>query len=329
MKSTSALRSPALPALETETTSFAEDVRRGFAERPRRVPPRWFYDALGSALFDAITRLPWYPISRSEKRLLAGARPELKVLRGSTARVVEMGCGNGEKLSLVLDAVADGRPLEVALVDVSAEALAASASRALAHPGVTVRTLSATYAEGLARALEGRDRDGRALVLFLGSNLGNFEPEDAADFLHAVRAALRPGDRLLLGAELRTGDPSVVVAYDDPLGVTAAFNRNLLVRMNRELGADFDLAAWDHRAVWNAGANRVEMHLVSRREQHVSIPAAGVSTRVHAGEAIFTEASYKYPLDVLVASLGAVGFVLRIPWVDAETRVALLLFEAA
>ena len=144
-----------------------------------------------------------------------------------------------------------------------------------------------------------------------------------------MRASLRPGDRLLLGADLRKSDPAVVVAYDDPLGVTAAFNRNLLVRMNRELGADFDLAAWDHRAVWNADANRIEMHLVSRREQHVSIPAAGVSTRFHAGEVIFTEASYKYPLDVLVASLGAVGFVLRSPWVDPETRYALLLVEAA
>lgn len=329
MRSTSAVRRPVLPALETETASFADDVRRGFAERPRRVPPRWLYDALGSALFDAITRLPWYPISRAEKRLLAGARPGLKALRGSTACVVEMGCGNGEKLSLVLDAVAHGRALHVSLVDVSEEALAASASRALAHPGVSVETVEATFIEGLGRALSGRPREGRALVLFLGSNLGNFEPEDAADFLHAVRGSLRPGDRLLLGADLRKSDPAAVAAYDDPLGVTAAFNRNLLVRMNRELGADFDLAAWGHRAVWNADANRIEMHLVSLREQHVSIPAAGVSTRFHANEAIFTEASYKYPLDVLVASLGAVGFVLRSPWVDPETRVALLLFEAA
>ena len=178
------------------------------------------------------------------------------------------------------------------------------------HPGVDRRDGRGHVRRGpRSRALRERPREGRALVLFLGSNIGNFEPEDAADFLHAVRAALRPGDRLLLGADLRKNDADVVVAYDDPLGVTAAFNRNLLVRMNRELGADFDLAAWDHRALWNAEADRVEMHLVSRRPQHVSIPAAGVSARFHAGESIFTEASYKYPLDVLVASLGAVGFV--------------------
>jgi dimethylhistidine N-methyltransferase len=240
-----------------------------------------------------------------------------------------MGCGNGEKLDIVLDALADGRPLEVSLVDVSDDALAASALRARSHPGVAVETVEATYAEGLALALSERPRDGRALVLFLGSNLGNFEPRDAADLLHAVRAALRPGDRLLLGADLRKDGPDVVAAYDDPLGVTAAFDLNLLARMNRELGADFDLGAWAHRAVWNADENRVEMHLVSRRDQHVSIPAAGVSTRIHAGETIFTEASYKYPLDVLVASLGALGFTLRYPWVDSETHVALLLFEAA
>ena len=328
MRSTAALRRQVLPS-PAGSASFADDVREGFAERPRRVPPRWFYDPLGSALFDAITRLPWYPVSRSEKRLLARACPQLRALRTSTSCVVEMGCGNGEKLDVVLDALADGRPLDVSLVDVSDDALAASALRACSHPGVAVETVEATYAEGLALALTERPREGRALVLFLGSNLGNFEPEDAADLLHAVRAALRPGDRLLLGADLRKDDAGVLAAYDDPLGVTAAFDLNLLARMNRELGADFDLGAWAHRAVWNAGENRVEMHLVSLRDQHVSIPAADVSTRIHAGETIFTEASYKYPLDVLVASLGAVGFTLRNPWVDPETRVALLLFEAA
>jgi dimethylhistidine N-methyltransferase len=326
MKSSSA-RQPVRQAA-SEAPTFAEDVRQGFSERPRRVSPRWFYDPLGSALFDAITRLPWYPITSSEKRLLTGACPELKVLRGSTAFVVEMGCGNGEKLDIVLDALADGRSLGVALVDVSSEALAATAVRARTHPGVSVETVEATYVEGLGRALAGRPREGRALVLFLGSNLGNFEPGDAAEFLHAVRSELRPGDRLLLGADLRKPDASAVVAYDDPLGVTACFNRNVLQRMNRELGADFDLSAWRHSAVWNGDANRIEMYLVSTREQHVSIPAAGVSTRFHAGEAIFTEASYKYPLDVLVASLGAVGFALKSPWLDPETRYALLLFEA-
>ena len=309
--------------------SFASDVRQGFAERPPRIPPRWFYDALGSALFDAITHLPWYRITQAEKRLLREACPELRALRRSTARLVELGSGNGEKLDLVLGALADGQRLDVGLVDVSPAALAAAGLRAEAHAGVVVASVEATYADGLARALAGRPADGGALVLFLGSNLGNLDPQETGEFLRGVRGALRPADRLLLGADLVKPEEDLLLAYEDPVGVTAAFNRNLLERMNRELGADFDLGLWDHRAVWNTGESRVEMHLVSRAEQLVTIPAAGVAAPFRTGETIFTEASYKYTPDALAATLGAAGFVETRSWTDDAARYALVLFEAA
>lgn len=308
--------------------SFASDVRQGFAERPPRIPPRWFYDALGSALFDAITLLPWYRIAQAEKRLLREACPALHALRRSTAGLVELGSGNGEKLDLVLGALADGQRLDVGLVDVSPAALAAASLRAEAHAGVVVARVEATYAEGLVRALAGRPAGGGALVLFLGSNLGNLGPEETADFLSGVRAALRPADRLLLGADLVKPEEELLLAYADPVGVTAAFNRNLLERMNRELGADFDLGLWDHRAVWNAGESRVEMHLVSRAEQVVTIPAAGVAAPFRTGESIFTEASYKYTPAALAATLRAAGFVETRSWTDDAARYALVLFEA-
>lgn len=309
--------------------SFASDVREGFSEDPRRVPPRWFYDALGSALFDAITRLPWYRITQAEKTLLALAHSELRAHRDRTSYVVEMGSGSGEKLDLVLAALAvEGHRLDVGLVDVSPEALAAARRKVESRPGVVVSCFEAPYAEGLARAMADRPRTGETLVLFLGSNLGNLDPGEASAFLRGVRAALRPGDRLLLGADAPKPQAELLLAYDDPVGVTAAFNRNLLQRMNRELGADFDLTAWEHRALWNAAESRIEMHLVSRGDQLVTIPAAGVRVRFRDGEALFTEASYKYAPDLLVATVGAAGFVERTPWIDGASRYALVLFEA-
>jgi L-histidine Nalpha-methyltransferase len=308
--------------------SFASDVRRGFARRPRRLPPRWFYDELGSSLFDAITHLPWYRITAAEKRLLASARPRLRGLARTTSLVVEMGTGSGEKLELVLGAMAGRRRLDVRLVDVSRAALAAARGRAEARPGVAVTCVEATYLEGLARATAGRPPAGTALVLFLGSNLGNMDPSEAAEFLSGVRAALRPGDRLLLGADYVKPGRDLLLAYDDPVGVTAAFNKNLLQRMNRELGADFDLAGWDHRAVWNARESRVEMHLVCRSARLVTIPAAGVKARFRAGETLFTEASYKVTPRLLAAMARAADFAAETSWTDAGARYGLVLFRA-
>lgn len=308
--------------------SFAADVRRGLSERPRRLDPKWFYDALGSALFDAITRLPWYRISTAEKALLRTACAPLRAIAGKTTLVIEMGTGGGEKLDLVLASLATGRKIDVALVDVSQAALDEASRRAEARPGVTATCVNATYLEGLAQATADRPRGGQALVLFLGSNLGNMDPREASDFLRGVRASLRPGDLFLIGADLVKPVDELLVAYDDPLGVTAAFDKNVLARMNRELGADFDLDQWEHRAVWNGGESRIEMHLESRKAQTVSIPGAGVTASFRAGETIHTESSYKYAPDLFVAAVGAAGFVERIPWADAASRYALVLFEA-
>jgi dimethylhistidine N-methyltransferase len=308
--------------------SFASDVRRGFGESPRRLPPHWFYDALGSALFEAITRLPWYRIASAEKGLLAAAREDLRALAGVTL-LVEMGAGNGEKLDLVLAAVAEpARGLDVGLVDVSAAALASARRRAEAHPGVRVSCVEATYLEGLSRVTAARPPSGTALVLFLGSNLGNLDPDGARAFLEGVRSAVAPGDRLLLGADLVKPEKDLLLAYDDPVGVTAAFDKNVLLRMNRELGADFDLALWDHRAVWNAGESRVEMHLVSLSDQSVTIPASNVAVRFRTGETIFTEASHKYDPERLAGAVCAAGFAGSGRWTDGDARYALFLFEA-
>ena len=167
------------------------------------------------------------------------------------------------------------------------------------------------------------------LVLFLGSNIGNFDPPAAHDFLTQIRGALRPGDALLLGADLVKPEAELVLAYDDPLGVTAAFNKNLLVRINRELLADFDLTSFDHRAIWNEAKSRIEMHLVSRRAQEVAIPRADCIVSFRRGEHIWTESSYKYTIEEVVQRGERAGFRSREQWVDGDARFALTLFVAA
>jgi dimethylhistidine N-methyltransferase len=307
--------------------TFASEVRSGLGERPRRLPPHWFYDELGSRLFDAICLLPWYRITRVERSLLVRAAGAMARDASGLALVAELGPGNGEKLSLFLSALGGSR--RVLLADISREALSAATAR-LAKAGFhDVATLRGTYERGLARIARERPRRGPALVLFLGSNIGNFEPARASRFLEDVRAALRPGDGFLLGADLVKPKADLLLAYDDPLGVTAAFNRNVLARMNRELGADFDLPSFAHRAVWNAGQGRVEMHLVSRRAQRVKIPGARLDVLLRKGESIFTEASYKYDPAKLRAQVEAAGFVTRRRFADAAAGYSLTLYEAA
>jgi L-histidine N-alpha-methyltransferase len=315
--------------------SFASEVRSGLAERPRQLPPHWFYDELGSRLFDAICLLPWYRITRVERRLLVrAARAMSRAMSGRTAPafVAELGPGNGEKLALFLTALAGRRGGVIAprvlLADISPEALSMAAAR-LAKAGIRdVVPLRGPYEKGLARIARERPARGAVLVLFLGSNVGNFEPERASKFLADVRAALRAGDGFLLGADLVKPERDLLLAYDDPLGVTAAFNLNVLARMNRELDADFDLASFAHRASWNAREGRVEMHLVSRRAQRVRIPGAGLRVSFRKGESIFTEASYKYDAAELRARVEAEGFLVTRRFEDRPAGYALTLYEA-
>jgi L-histidine Nalpha-methyltransferase len=305
---------------------FAEAVRYYLTQQPKQLPSRYLYDSLGSALFDAICHLPWYRITRAETRLLAAHGAEILFLSGPLRRIVELGPGRGEKLGVLLSArTPPAAALDVHLIDVSRAALAAASGALDAYENVRVLTHEANYESGLEEASRHRDDRGRTLTLFLGSNVGNFDPPSADALLRHVRMCLRPGDALLLGADLLKPEGDLVRAYDDPLGVTAAFNRNLLVRVNRDLDADFDLAGFTHRAVWHAEARRVEMHLVSQRAQRVRIPAAGIEITLRKGETIWTESSYKYDEAELGRTLERAGFHSRAQWIDADARFALTL----
>jgi len=314
------------PAEDVSAKQFAEDVAFYLSRVPRQLPSRYLYDALGSALFDAICRLPWYRVTRAETALLERHASDLLREADPLADIVELGPGSGEKLALVVGArQAGSEPVRVHLVDVSRAALTGAAGLIAGFPNVRVVLHEATYEVGVENAGRERSDSGRTLALFLGSNIGNFDPPRAADLLRQTREALRPGDLFLLGADLVKPEPELLRAYDDPLQVTAAFNRNLLVRINRELGADFDLASFRHRAVWNGEASRVEMHLVSARPQRIRIKAAGLELTMREGETIWTESSYKYTLDGVSGMLAAAGFEPRRRWVDQSAQFALIL----
>ncbi len=309
-------------------SAFARDVAAGLAQRPKEIPPKYFYDDLGSLLFEAICLLPWYPITRAERSLLEEVAGEIVSGLGAPLTLLELGPGSGQKLALVGGAAArKGALASIRLVDLSEAALAASA-RTLSPLGVPVTGHRLPFEEGLGVAAQGR-REGALLVLFLGSNIGNLDFGRAGAFLGAIRSVLSPGDGLLLGADLVKPARELLLGYDDPLGVTAAFNRNLLARMNRELGADVDLAAFSHRAVWNVAASRVEMHLVARRPMCVTVPAAGCVARFEAGEILFTESSYKYEVPQLAALGEGAGFRRSRLWIHEASRFALALFVAA
>jgi len=242
--------------------------------------------------------------------------------------LLELGCGSGEKIALLAEALRSRRRrVAIHLIDISLTALELSERTLGALEHVSVVGHRATYEEGLRHAARERPPHGGLLVLFLGSNIGNFDPPASHDFLSEIRQAMRPGDALLLGADLIKPVDQLLLAYNDPLGVTAAFDKNLLVRMNRELGADFDLAAFEHQAIWNPGERRVEMHLVSLRDQSAQIRRAGISVAFEAGESIWTESSYKYTPSEIALGLEQAGFRLVEQWIDSAAGFALTLVE--
>lgn len=316
---------------------FAADVARDLRLTPKQLQSKYLYDALGSSLFEAICRLPWYRITRAERRLLeshAAAVVEHAAFGAERPQarptIVELGCGSGEKLVLLAEALqARGGTARVHLIDISSQALEQTEQRLTRLRHFSVVGHQSTYEEGLRQAASQRDPGTPVLVLFLGSNIGNFDTDAAAAFLQRIRHALEPGDLMLLGADLLKPVGDLLLAYDDPLGVTAAFNRNLLVRINRELRGTFDLDAFQHRAEWNAAESRIEMHLVSTRRQDVLVRAADLQVGFAAGEWIWTESSYKYS-EAQIAALGAVaGFGVVEQWVEIDARFALTLFRAA
>jgi dimethylhistidine N-methyltransferase len=265
-------------------------------------------------------------VARTEQSLLEAHAEAIFSGLHSASTIVELGPGSGEKLATLLAARPEG-DATVHLVDVSPAALDQAERALAAMPSLTVIAHRATYEAGLAAIRGPGDASGHALVVFLGSNIGNFDPPATDALLRRVRAALGPGGALLLGTDLVKPESELLLAYDDPLGVTAAFNRNLLVRVNRELGGDFDVGRFSHRAVWNAPESRVEMHLVSQTRQRVRVRDARIDITFDAGESIWTESSCKYRLDDLAPMLGRAGLRVTGQW--QKDGFALTLAEAA
>jgi L-histidine Nalpha-methyltransferase len=309
--------------------TFAADVARDLQRTPKQLQSQYLYDDLGSSLFDAICRLPWYRITRAEERLLArhASRIVSELAGDRPVRIVELGVGSGEKLETLVEALPTMRDVEVHLIDISTAALEATEARLSRFPHVSLVRHRGRYEDGLKSLPAVSDPDVATLVLFLGSNIGNFDVPAARSLLRAVRGSLRRGDGLLLGADLVKSERELILAYDDPLGVTAAFNRNLLGRINRELDGCFDLSAFEHRAIWNDAEQRVEMHLVSRQRQDIEIRALDLRVHFEPGESIWTESSYKYTQGAIALLASSAGFSTAAQWIDADARFALSLLR--
>jgi dimethylhistidine N-methyltransferase len=310
---------------------FAGEVRAGLTRLGQKeLPSKYFYDEVGSALFDVITLLPEYGLSRADERLLREhAEGMVRPLISSPVVVAELGSGSGKKTRWILEAIARRQPTTYYPIEISPAALTQCAKELGQLDRVSVIGVERAYVEGLASVVADRRAGQRLLVLFLGSTIGNFDRGPAQKFLGEVRRRLQTGDALLLGADLAKPLEQLLRAYDDSLGVTAAFNLNLLARINRELGADFDLRAFEHFARYDEIERRIEMHLVSRRRQEVSIPGAGCSVFFKEGETIWTESSYKYTADEIVQLGETCGFRAEKQWVDDEWPFAETLMIAA
>lgn len=311
-----------LEAPKEAKNGFADDVRAGLSARPRFLAAKYHYDELGSALFDAITALPEYYLTRAETEILRDWGWEMVRALGNPIEFLELGSGSAVKTRLLIEeALRVQGTLRYMPIDISPEALRASASALVAaYPSITVSAYAADYFTLLRNgALR---RENRVLAMLMGSNVGNYEPEAAQQLLTLLGLALQPGDGLLLGADLKKDVKTLEHAYDDPTGVTAAFNLNLLGRINRELGADFNIRGFKHVAHYDEVRGSVDSHLVARSAQTVTIKALGETFEFSEGDAIHTESSYKFTLDELRAIAEKTGFTLTRTWTDRAKRFA-------
>ena len=300
------------PALDNE---FAREVRAGLTRSGQKtLPCRYLYDEVGSALFEAITYLPEYGLTRADARIIQKHAGELLDRLPGNLVVAELGSGSGNKTYAILEKLQQRQAATYYPIDVSPTALGAC-ERCLS-PVATVLPMTSSYLDGLRAVSEQRRRGQRLLVLFLGSTIGNFEPGEALEFLAEVRQCLERGDALLLGTDLVKPEQQLLAAYDDPAGVTAAFNLNLLGRINRELRSDFDLRQFAHQARYLRKEQRIEMHLHSLTGQSVRIGAAELTVEFARGETICTEASHKFRLAQVGKMARASGFRLAEQWVD-------------
>ena len=301
-------------------TGLAEDVRNGLSAHPKRFLPKYFYDELGSQLFDAICLLPEYYLTRAENEILTRYADEIAASVSGQITLMEMGSGSAWKTRLLIEALLRKQTeLLFIPVDISATALENSSRILLqSYPRLRIDAYAADYFAGLAEL--GKKQRGPTLALFLGSNISNFDQDEALRFLRALRAVLKQGDALLLGADLKK-DPSVLeAAYNDALGVTAAFNLNVLARINRELEANFDLHAFRHKAFYNEAIGRIEIYIESLQAQKVFIESLDLETEFSAGELIHTENSYKYDLTDIARLATTTGFTCSRTWLDSSER---------
>lgn len=299
---------------------FAHDVRAGLTASAKRLSPRWFYDDLGSALFDAICFLPEYYVMRAEAEVLRAHGAEMTAAFGAPVRLIELGSGAARKTRILLDAVtARQADLEYAPVDIDAAMLERIGRELTAeYPHLRVRAIRGDFRRPSdALALLPRTRM-RTVVLFLGSTIGNLDPDEAVGMLRDLRASLAAGDALLLGADLRKSRSILEPAYNDALGVTASFNLNLLARINRELGGHFDLGAFRHLATYDEARGCIDMYLASTRAQRVRIDALDLDVALADGESIHTESSYKHDAATLAALAREAGFTIARTWTDAR-----------
>jgi L-histidine N-alpha-methyltransferase len=310
-----------LPA-DYRAASLRADALAGLTATPKSLPPKWFYDAQGSALFEKITELPEYYPTRAERAILEAVAPEIAALTGATT-LVELGSGSSDKTRLLLSALRDAGTLRGYVpVDVSESALvAAGDALAAEYPGLTVHAVVADFEQYLGVPAAAGPR----LVAFLGSTIGNMVPAERAVFLRRVRAQLRPGDAFLLGTDLVKDPAALVAAYDDSAGVTAEFNKNVLSVLNAELGADFDLDAFEHVAAWDAGREWIEMRLRAASAQSVRVGDLGLTADFAAGEEMRTEVSAKFREAGVAAELAAAGLAMRTWWTDPGGQFGLSL----
>jgi L-histidine N-alpha-methyltransferase len=310
-----------LPA-DATAAALRADVTRGLTAQPKWLPPKWFYDSRGSELFEEITRLPEYYPTRAEREILEHRAGDIAAATGAST-LVELGSGSSEKTRLLIEALRAAGTLRTYVpVDVSASALEQAGRALLAdYPGLAVHALLADFQGGLALPQD----DGPRLVAFLGGTLGNLLPAERSVFLSALRGVLGPDDAVLLGTDLVKEEQVLLAAYDDAAGVTAAFNKNVLAVLDRELGADFDPADFDHRAVWDPHREWIEMRLRARQALTVKIPAVDLAVEFAEGEELRTEVSAKFREAGVRRELAAAGLELRRWWTDGQGRFAVSL----
>lgn len=298
---------------------FAREVRDGLSKSGQKeLPSKYFYDAVGSALFEVISLLPEYGLTRADERILRRHADEITSHISSPAIVAELGSGSGKKTRWILEALARRQPTTYYPIEISPAALRQVELELDQLPRVAILGFEAEYLDGLRRVHATRRPGERVLALFLGSSIGNFDRAPGEQFLRKVRETLTPGDALLLGTDLEKAAPKLLKAYDDPLGVTAAFNLNLLARINRELGGNFDLAQFEHLALYNSSERRIEMYLRSKAGQRVAIRQADFEVALQEGERIWTESSHKYRADEPFEMAARNGFRCDGQWIDEE-----------